>query len=122
MDYTTTTASFPSSLDHNERWSFIIGTDTMVRILNPKYYDNDQDKMLESVRSMGVDFVVGGRLDQSADSTSKQKFVTGEEELKGLPHDIQNMFLLLDESDFRVDVSSTELRAAASSKPQEDNQ
>jgi hypothetical protein len=44
---------------------FVIGTDTMVRILNPKYYGDDVEAMLESVREMGrsgVHFVVGGRL------------------------------------------------------------
>lgn len=46
---------------------FVIGTDTMVRILNPKYYGDDVEEMLESVREMGrsgVHFVVGGRLEQ----------------------------------------------------------
>ena len=47
--------------------TFAIGTDTMVRILNPKYYDEDREQMLEAVREMGregVHFVVGGRLEQ----------------------------------------------------------
>jgi hypothetical protein len=46
---------------------FLIGTDTMVRILNPKYYGGNEDDMLEAVREMGrsgVHFVVGGRLEQ----------------------------------------------------------
>ena len=57
---------------------------------------------------MGADFVVGGRLEQKGDTT---KFITGEEALTGLPKDVQDMFVLLDESDFRMDISSTELRA-----------
>lgn len=50
--------------------AFVIGTDTMVRILNPKYYGNSKDAMLEAVRDMkrnGVRFVVGGRLKQDAE-------------------------------------------------------
>lgn len=46
---------------------FVIGTDTMVRILNPKYYGNSEEDMFEAVRAMGhagVHFVVGGRIDQ----------------------------------------------------------
>jgi len=39
------------------------------------------------------------------------KFVTGEEELEGLPLDVRNMFTIIREEDFRVDISSTELRA-----------
>ena len=38
------------------------------------------------------------------------KFVTGEEELSRLPRDIQNMFTVLSQDEFRVDISSTELR------------
>jgi len=36
--------------------------------------------------------------------------VTGEEELSRLPRDIQNMFTVLSQDEFRVDISSTELR------------
>jgi hypothetical protein len=65
----------------------------------------------------GVHFVVGGRLEQikEADGEIKEaQFVTGEEELEGLPEDIQNMFTIIREDDFRVDISSTELRAKMS--------
>lgn len=40
----------------------------MVRILNPKYYGNSEEDMLDAVREMGragVHFVVGGRLEQN---------------------------------------------------------
>jgi nicotinic acid mononucleotide adenylyltransferase len=94
----------------SSRWSFVIGTDTMVRILNPKYYSDDSAQMMASLREMDVQFVVGGRLNQSKDKDSNE-FVTGEAELEDQPTDIRDMFLLLDEADFRVDVSSTELRA-----------
>ena len=91
---------------------FVIGTDTMVRILNPKYYGDSEENMLEAVREMGragVHFVVGGRLEQrlGGDST---KFVSGEDEVKGLPKDVQQMFTLVTEEDFRVDISSSEIR------------
>ena len=75
--------------------------------------------MLEAQRSMGADFVVGGRLEQTKsddrsinnNNAKPTKFVTGEESLTGLPPDVREMFVLLGESDFRVDISSTELRA-----------
>ena len=38
------------------------------------------------------------------------KFINGELELKSLPLHVRQMFTLLEESDFRVDISSTELR------------
>ena len=95
-------------------WAFIIGADTMVRLLNPKYYCGDSEAMLETLRCMGVKFVVGGRLEEaSSGNTSEQKFISGDAELKELPMDIQKMFLLLRETDFRVDISSTQIRAAA---------
>ncbi len=101
--------------------TFVIGTDTMVRIINPKYYGDDEGNMLTAVREMGdegVHFVVGGRVEQikgvgGADTT---RFVTGEEELESLPEDVRNMFTIIKEEDFRVDISSTELRKRKSSK------
>ena len=54
-------------------WS-VIGTDTMVRLLNPKYYNNDREQMLETIREMGkegVHFCVGGRLEQQTGSQEK---------------------------------------------------
>jgi len=94
------------------KFTFVIGTDTMIRIINPKYYGGEIDNMLEAVREMGREgahFVVGGRLEQN-------KFVTGEKELEGLPLDVQEMFTIIKEDDFRVDISSTELRAKQSSQ------
>lgn len=52
---------------------FCIGVDTMVRIINPKYYGDSKDVMLEAVREMnrqGVSYVVGGRVEQG---TRKEK-------------------------------------------------
>ena len=43
-------------------------------------------------------------------------FVTGQEELSDLPADVQEMFTLVQEKDFRVDLSSTELRKQAEEK------
>mmetsp|Transcript_4375 Transcript_4375/g.6161 ORF Transcript_4375/g.6161 Transcript_4375/m.6161 type:complete len:309 (+) Transcript_4375:687-1613(+) len=97
------------------RMTFVIGTDTMLRIVNPKYYGG-RDNMIEAVREMrneGVHFVVGGRVEQGSDGGKRKrqaKFVSGLEELDDLPHDIQNMFTVMDEDEFRVDISSTELR------------
>jgi len=96
--------------------TFVIGTDTMVRIINPKYYDNNVDKMLKAVREMGdlgAHFVVGGRLEQSKnnDKSSEKIFVTGKEELVDLPEDVRDMFTIIKEEDFRIDISSSEIRA-----------
>jgi len=103
-----------STGDHIRKMTFVIGTDTMVRLINPKYYGNSCDAMLASLKEMrdeGVHFVVGGRVSQikdGADDSGDAPFVTGEEELESLPRDVQNMFTLMPE--FRIDISSTELR------------
>jgi hypothetical protein len=102
--------------------NFVIGTDTLVRILNAKYYNNDRENMVSSLLAMkGAHFIVGGRLEQnqvpdsvaSSAPPSPPKFVSGEDELKGLPSDLADMFTVMTESEFRVDISSSEIRAAA---------
>lgn len=50
--------------------TFVIVTDTFVRIINLKYYGDSVTNILNAVREMGdlgAHFVVGGRLDQSKD-------------------------------------------------------
>jgi len=86
--------------------SFVIGTDTMVRIINPKYYGDIRDDMISALLKMkerGVHFIVGGRVESSI-------FVNGEEQVMSLPMEIQEMFTFLTEDEFRLDISSTELR------------
>ena len=98
------------------KMTFIIGTDTMVRIINPKYYGDSIDDMVAAVREMGeagVHFVVGGRLEQGKGANEQPKFITGEEELESLPTDVRDMFTIIQEEDFRLDLSSTELRKRA---------
>ena len=51
----------------NRKMTFVLGTDTMVRIINPKYYGDSQENMISALVSMkekGVHFIVGGRLEQ----------------------------------------------------------
>jgi len=83
-----------------------------VRIINPKYYENSEDNMVAALTAMkerGVHFIVGGRLEQGIQG-ERPNFVSGEEELLSLPSNVQDIFTILKEEDFRVDVSSTELR------------
>ena len=84
--------------------NFCIGTDTLVRIIDPKYYNNSWDEMVETLRSMPCKFVAGGRMAQKGEAG----FVSGEEDVARLPEDLRDKFTLLPE--FRVDISSTELR------------
>lgn len=68
---------------------------------------------LVEMKEKGVHFIVGGRLEQQQSSMGdekKMKFINGEEEVKSLPLHVQEMFTLLSEEEFRLDVSSTEIR------------
>ena len=45
---------------------FVIGYDTMVRLVDPKFYGDDRDAMvtaLLTIRDSGCSFIVGGRID-----------------------------------------------------------
>ena len=100
------------------RINFVIGTDTMVRILNPKYYrDKARENMIESLlelKASGAGLIVGGRLEQSpnddSSSSSAPRFVSGQKELVGLPDEVASMFTIMEESEFRVDLSSSQIR------------
>ncbi|KAL7533426.1 hypothetical protein ACHAXR_005230 [Thalassiosira sp. AJA248-18] len=103
--------SLSSENQTNRKVSFVMGTDTMARIINPKYYGNSRDSMLAALvylKEKGVHFIVGGRLEQGTEN--KTKFVNGKKEVKSLPPGVQDMFTLLTEEEFRLDISSTELR------------
>jgi nicotinic acid mononucleotide adenylyltransferase len=97
----------PLQLNAKEsRLHFSIGTDTLVRLIDPKYYDNSESKMLQALDDMSCHFVVGGRLDQKR--LSDCIFIAGDEVIESLPQTIHCKFTIL--PDFRIDLSSTEIR------------
>lgn len=86
---------------------FVVGADTAVRIVSPRYYGDDADEMvraLDEIAGFGCRFVVAGRVDAAG------RFV----DVGGvaIPAGYRDLFHGLDEREFRVDVSSTELRRA----------
>ena len=90
-------ALFPNSL-------FVVGADTAVRLVQKRFYTNDEAEMLasfEAVRNAGCSFIVAGRL-------IDDDFVTLDE--IDLPEAIKDLFEILPEEVFRVDLSSTEIR------------
>lgn len=108
-------ASLPGSSWSKRKMTFVIGTDTLIRILDIKYYDQSKENMLSAIRDMkrrGVHFVVGGRSEQGKKGTEPPQFIDGSKEVASQPQDVQEMFTLLKEEDFRVDMSSTEIRKA----------
>lgn len=87
----------------------VIGTDTLVRLVDPKYYQGSADCMVQALEATAARFVVGGRVIQPVASASSS-FVSGHDAVAGLPEGLRSRFVLLPEDTFRVDLSSTEIR------------
>jgi len=85
--------------------TFIIGNDTALRLVDPKYYDNDVQNMytsLQKVKDNKCDFLVAGRLQHSEFKTISDM---------AIPEAFISLFQGIPESQFRMDLSSTELRS-----------
>jgi hypothetical protein len=86
--------------------SFIVGADTAVRIVAPRYYGGKPEQMekaLGELRGRGCRFLVAGRVDAAA------RFVRLAD--LDIPAAYRDLFVEIPEEDFRVDISSTHLRS-----------
>nr|KJB31474.1 hypothetical protein B456_005G193400 [Gossypium raimondii] len=84
--------------------AFVIGADTAVRLINPKYYDGSYDRMIETLsgcKRTGCTFIVAGR---KVDGTFKVL------EDFDVPEVLKDMFVPIPAERFRMDISSTEIR------------
>ena len=89
---------------------FVIGYDTAVRILDPRFYQDSQQNLqtsLEAVGSLGCSFLVAGRLTESGFQSINDLPV---------PTEFQDLFQSIPEDRFREDVSSSGIRNAANAK------
>ncbi len=85
--------------------TFVVGADTVARIADPKYYDDDDRAMLEAVEriaSRGCRFLVFGRTSAEGAFESLSQL--------DLPPQLSAICDEVPEREFRADVSSTELR------------
>ncbi len=85
--------------------TFVLGFDTARRLIDPRYYGDEptrRDAALHAIASRGCRFVVGGRVEQCGSF----RIWTND----ALPGEFHDLFASLPEVEFRVDVSSTELR------------
>lgn len=83
---------------------FVVGADTAARIVQPRYY-GDESRMfqaLDAIRERACSFFVAGRIDRGQGFVELGQIV--------MPDRYRDLFVGLTESEFRVDVSSTELR------------
>ena len=84
--------------------TFVIGWDTAMRLVDPRYYGDDDRQMLDGLTEIlknGCRFLVAGREEGGVFHTLEEVPV---------PAQFQEMFTPIPEADFRRDVSSTELR------------
>jgi hypothetical protein len=83
---------------------FVVGIDTAERIVQPRYYggETEMHRALELIHQRGCRFLTAGRVENGA-----------WHELPDLrlPRNIADLFEPISESEFRVDISSTELRS-----------
>ncbi|KAG9411504.1 hypothetical protein AC1031_017141 [Aphanomyces cochlioides] len=85
---------------------FAVGADTAIRLVDLKYYDNNPGNLwraLSHIESRKCSFVVAGRIMGSV-------YISAEEAISRVPAAFQAMFHPLSESEFRVDLSSTQIR------------
>ncbi len=85
--------------------TFVVGWDTAIRLVAPRYYGDDTEAMMVALAEMlaaGTRFLVAGREDQGTFKTLEDV---------SIPEGFAGLFRDVPESQFREDVSSTQLRA-----------
>lgn len=92
---------------------FIVGADTAARIVQPRFYGDSETRMAEALqrlRSHGCRFLVASRVNTAG-------AFLGLDDL-GIPSAHGDLFTALPACEFRMDLSSTQLRSACSKPPQ----
>jgi hypothetical protein len=83
---------------------FLIGADTAKRLVDKKYYNNSETDLVQALltfNALGSVFLVAGR-------KVEDKFITLRDIT--IPNGFQHMFHEIPEEEFRIDISSTEIR------------
>ncbi|MBA4065069.1 MAG: hypothetical protein C0501_15410 [Isosphaera sp.] len=106
--WVTRAAAFEAKADLFPGAAFVVGWDTAVRVVDPRYYGGPagRDAALRKLIARGCRLVVGGRLDAAG---AFRVWDGG-----GLADEFAGLFVGLAEADFRADVSSTALRGGPS--------
>jgi len=84
---------------------WVVGADTAVRILEPRFYQNNEglrDGALGELRAGGGRFLVAGRMDVSGRFLGLEEIV--------VPPGFRDLFEEIPEREFRMDITSTGLR------------
>jgi nicotinic acid mononucleotide adenylyltransferase len=92
---------FPNSV-------FIVGADTAMRLLQPRFYHDDPAEMFaafDTIQRQGCHFLVAGRVEPDEDHFLTMADVD-------IPAGYQDLFEQIPEADFRLDISSSEIRTS----------
>jgi hypothetical protein len=103
--WVTRAATFEAKAELFPGAAFVLGFDTALRLIDPKYYCDDlqrRDSALRALMARGCRVVVGGRVDPAGAFRIWSS--------DGLAAEFAGLFVPLSEADFRLDVSSTQLR------------
>ncbi len=90
--------------------TFVIGADTAERLIAPKYYGDDEARMhaaLDEIAGAGCRFLVAVRVDASGRLHTLRDIA--------MPDRYATMFREIPEDRFRLDISSTQIRAGLAS-------
>jgi len=88
--------------------TFVIGADTADRLVAPRYYGDDQDRMhsaLEEIANSGANFLVAVRIDAAGRVRTLNDI--------SVPWRYADLFIEIPEHRFRLDTSSSEIRTRA---------
>ena len=96
----TNSATFEDKSNIFKKSIFAIGYDTAVRILDNKYYEKDMKESLSNIKKNECSFLVTGRK-----INGKYKYLNNLEIA-----DYKGLFSIIPEENFRLDISSTEIR------------
>lgn len=100
----TSAPTFVKKAERLPNVAFIVGADTALRIVDPRYYGGSEaalEAALAAIRQTGCRFLVAGRLFHG-------QFLSASD--IPIPEGHEDLFEPLPETHFRRDVSSTELR------------
>jgi hypothetical protein len=125
----STKSLFVEKSDIFRNCAFLVGTDTMIRLIEPKWYapldqlasasleqkslmaTNNMIMALAKMFTRGCSFIVGGRLNKkSCKFETLSEIWKQSSVIEVLPGEVISMFGEIPEFDFRVDLSSTEIR------------
>lgn len=100
----TSAPTFVEKIRFFEGVTFVVGVDTAERIVDPRFYGDaptEMERALSQIASAGCRFLVAGRRTTAGFQTIRDV---------ALPAEFVGLFAELPESEFRMDVSSTQSR------------